>query len=349
MRKINVGIVGCGSIAQHRHLPEYDANQLVQIMAVCDPNEERAIMVGQKYGAKYYTNYHCLLENQDIDAVSICTPNFLHAEISIAALRAGKHVLCEKPIATSVEEAERMIEAANQTKKKLMIAHNQRFVRSHKLAKNMIETGKIGKIYSFRTTFGHRGPESWSVDGSNSWFFSKEKACLGSLGDLGVHKADLIRFLLNEEIVEAAAFVDTKAKENCSVDDNAVCILRTESGIIGTLCSSWTYVGEEDNSTIIYGQKGIMRLEDDLRDALIIQYSNGEIERHQLEGIQTNEQGQQSDSKVIDAFIESIATNGDSPISGIEGMKSLQVILAALEANEKKTFIQLNQQGKVSS
>ena len=92
-----------------------------------------------------------------------------------------------------------------------------------------------------------------------------------------------------------------------------------------------------------------MRLEDDLRDALIIQYSNGEIERHQLEGIQTNEQGQQSDSKVIDAFIESIATNGDSPISGIEGMKSLQVILAALEANEKKTFIQLNQQGKVSS
>jgi predicted dehydrogenase len=95
-----------------------------------------------------------------------------------------------------------------------MIGHNQRFVPSHQKAKQLIESGELGKIYSFRTAFGHSGPETWSVDGLESWFFKKDQAVIGAMGDLGVHKADLLRYILGEEFVEVGAFVETTAKKN---------------------------------------------------------------------------------------------------------------------------------------
>ncbi|QOY38219.1 Gfo/Idh/MocA family protein [Anaerobacillus isosaccharinicus] len=341
MSKLKVAVIGCGSIAKHRHLPEYASNKEVEIVAVCDIVEERVEEFATKYEAKAYTNYEELLLNSDIDAVSVCTPNYLHAPISIAALNAGKHVLCEKPMATSKEDAEAMIKVAEVTGKKLMIAHNQRFVPAHQKARQLIDKGELGKIYSFRTAFGHGGPEGWSADGLDSWFFKKEEAFIGAMGDLGVHKTDLLRFLLGEEFVEVGAFVETSAKKNADVDDTAVCVLKTESGIIGTLAASWSYVSKEDNSTVIYGEKGIMRLLDNPVDSLIIQYQNGEVAKYELGKIQTNEAGGQNNSQVIDRFVKSIIENEDSPVSGIEGMNSLQVVLAALESQKTKKIVSL--------
>jgi UDP-N-acetylglucosamine 3-dehydrogenase len=336
MEKLKVGVIGCGSIAQHRHLPEYAFNKNVELVAVCDINEERAKQVAEKLGVKAYTSYEELLQSGEVDAVSVCTPNYLHAPISIAALNAGVHVLCEKPMATSKEEAEAMIEAAQKSGKKLMIAHNQRFVKSHQKARQLIESGEIGKIYSFRTAFGHPGPESWSVDGKESWFFKKEQAFIGAMGDLGVHKTDLLRYVLGEEIVEVGAFVETSAKDFGDVDDNAVCVLKTESGIIGTLAASWSYVGKEDNSTIIYGEKAILRLEDDPNYSLVVQYANGEVVNYQLGKIQSNEEGGQNHSHVIEQFVDCVLNNKEPLINGEEGMKSLAVILAALKSNDTK-------------
>ncbi len=136
--------------------------------------------------------------------------------------------------------------------------HNQRFVPSHAKARELIASGEIGKIYSFRTAFGHGvlkdGVLMVKIVGS----LIKEQAFIGAMGDLGVHKADLLRYLLGEEFVEVAGFIETSAKENTDVDDNAVCILKSESGIIGTLAASWAYTAKEDNSTIIYGEKAIL-------------------------------------------------------------------------------------------
>ncbi|MFV8827921.1 Gfo/Idh/MocA family protein [Alkalihalobacterium sp. APHAB7] len=336
MSKIRVGIIGCGSIAKHRHMPEYTNNEHTEIVAVCDIVEERAQEFGEKYEATAYTNYEELLQNADVDAVSVCTPNYLHAPVSIAALQAGKHVLCEKPMATSREDALAMIEAAKHSNKKLMIAHNQRFVPSHQKARQLIENGEVGKIYSFRTAFGHGGPEGWSADGKDSWFFKKEQAFIGAMGDLGVHKTDLLRYILGEEFVEVGAFVETSAKQNTDVDDTAVCVLKTESGIIGTLAASWSYVSKEDNSTIIYGENAILRLEDDPVHSLVIQYKNGEVVKFELGGIQTNESGGQTNTQVIDQFITAIIEDQQPLISGEEGLKSLQVVLSALESNETK-------------
>jgi UDP-N-acetylglucosamine 3-dehydrogenase len=343
MEKLRVGVIGCGSIAIHRHLPEYKSNKDVEIVAVCDINEERAQATAEKYEAKAFTNYEELLSSGLVEAVSVCTPNYLHAPITIAALNAGLHVLCEKPMATSKQEAEAMIAAAKESGKKLMIAHNQRFVPSHQRARQLIARGEIGKIYSFRTAFGHGGPEGWSVDGKESWFFEKEKAFVGAMGDLGVHKTDLLRYVLGEEITEVGSFVETSAKEFADVDDNAVCVLKTESGIIGTLAASWAYVSKEDNSTIIYGEKAILRLEDDPTNSLVVQYATGEVVNYQLGKIQSNEAGGQSGSKVIDLFVAAVLNNHEVPVTGEEGMKSLEVILAALESNETKKIVRVRE------
>jgi UDP-N-acetylglucosamine 3-dehydrogenase len=338
MGKLRIGVIGCGSIAQHRHLPEYAANKEVELVAVCDIVEDRAKAIADKYNVKAYTDFNELIQSGGVDAVSVCTPNYLHAPISIEALNNGLHVLCEKPMATSKEDADAMIEAAEKSGKKLMIAHNQRFVRSHQLARQLIESGTIGKIYSFRTAFGHPGPEAWSVDGKESWFFEKEKAYIGAMGDLGVHKTDLLRYLLGEEIVEVGAFIETTAKDFADVDDTAVCALKTESGIIGTLAASWSYTAKEDNSTIIYGEKAIIRLEDHPTHSLIVQYSNGEVVNYELGKIQSNDEGGQKTTHVIDHFVASIINNTKPLICGEEGMKSLSVILAAIKSNDTKTI-----------
>ncbi|MFC0558833.1 Gfo/Idh/MocA family protein [Halalkalibacter alkalisediminis] len=339
MNKLKVAVIGCGSIAKHRHLPEYANNKDVEIVAVCDIVEERVKEFADQYQATAYTSYQELLASPSIDAVSVCTPNYLHAPISIAALQAGKHVLCEKPMATSRLDAENMIKAAQENNKKIMIAHNQRFVPSHQKARQLIENGEVGKIYSFRTAFGHGGPEGWSADGAESWFFKKEQAFIGAMGDLGVHKTDLLRFILGEEFVEVGAFIETSAKANADVDDTAVCVLKTESGIVGTLAASWSYVSKEDNSTIIYGENAILRLEDDPINSLVVQYKSGEVVKYELGGIQTNDSGGQTNTQVIDQFVNAIIQDVEPAVSGEEGMKSLQVVLSALQSNETKQIV----------
>ena len=341
MSKLKIGVIGCGSIARFRHLPEYAANKNVEIVAVCDIVEDRVKETAETYNAKAYTNYEELLADESINAISVCLPNYLHAKVSIAASNAGKHVLCEKPMATSREEAQQMIEAASKNNRKLMIGHNQRFVPSHQKAKQLIAEGAVGKVYSFRTAFGHPGPEGWSVDGRESWFFNREEAFIGAMGDLGVHKTDLMRYILGEEFVEVAGFVETNAKENTDVDDNAVCILKSESGVIGTLAASWAYTPYSDNSTIIYGEKAILRLEDDPKYSLIAQYTTGEVVNYELGAIQSNDEGGQHNSHVIDHFISAIVNDTDVLVTGEEGMKSLEVVLAALESSHNKTIVKV--------
>ena len=134
---INVGIIGCGKIAQVRHIPEYFANESATIVGYYDFIEERAQDMARQYGGRSFSSVQELLECPEIDAVSICTANNAHAEMTVAALRAGKHVLCEKPMAMSMEECESMVKEAERVGKKLMIGHNQRFMTEHIRAKQI--------------------------------------------------------------------------------------------------------------------------------------------------------------------------------------------------------------------
>ena len=127
---LNIGIIGCGKIAQVRHLPEYEQNPGARIAGLYDLNQERAQTLAAQYGAKVYPSYEALLADPAIDAVSVCSANVSHAEITVAALEAGKHVLCEKPMATTLADCERMVSAAKKSGKRLMIDQNQRLALS---------------------------------------------------------------------------------------------------------------------------------------------------------------------------------------------------------------------------
>ncbi|XEC92889.1 Gfo/Idh/MocA family protein [Paenibacillus tarimensis] len=339
MNKIKVAIIGCGAIAQRRHIVEYAVNENVELVAFCDPVLERAEKCAETYGGKAYTDYNELLLEAKPDAVSVCTPNATHAEISVAAANAGAHVLVEKPMAATDEEAQRMIEAAAKNGVYLMVGHNQRLMPPHVKAKEILKSGKLGKVISFRTSFGHPGPEGWSVDGRESWFFRKEDAIMGAMGDLGVHKSDLIRWLLEDEVAQVTGFIGTLDKEGTDVDDNAICVLRMKSGAIGSLVASWTYYKGEDNSTVLWCDNGVMKIGTHPDDQVIVELRDGTVERYKVGEIATNTK--QTTSGVIDAFVDSIVAKTPPSITGEEGRKSLKVILAAFESQATGKVISL--------
>lgn len=340
MKKLKIGIIGCGKIAQYRHIPEYLANKNSKIVGYFDPKPKRAQNLAEEFGGKIYESYQALLEESEIDAVSVCTTNISHSEITIAALEASKHVLCEKPMATSMAACQEMVDTAKAKGRFLMIGHNQRLAKAHIRGKELLARGMIGEILGFRTTFGHAGPETWSIDpGPGTWFFDKKLAVMGVMGDLGIHKTDLIHFLTGQKIVETTANLYTLNKrdergELISVDDNAFCIYKLENGAVGTMHVSWTFYGPEDNSTIIYGTKGIMRIYDDPAYSIRVNTLDGEAILFDIDRIQTNEV--QTKSGVIDAFIESILTNTQPDISGEAVLDSMRVIFASLESSELK-------------
>lgn len=339
MSKLKVAVVGCGSIAIHRHVPEYAANPNVELVAFCDLNIEVAQKLADQYGVKQvYDSHEAMLKEAKMDAVSVCTQNVDHARVSIDAANAGCHVLCEKPMATSIEEAQQMIDAAKANNVKLMIGHNQRLMPPHVKAKEILQSGKIGKPLTFKTTFGHGGPDSWSIQGKDTWFFQKDKAFVGAMGDLGVHKIDLMRWLFDEEVAEVAAFVETLDKD-ADVDDNATTLLRMENGAIGTMAASWTYYKGEDNTTSIYGEKGVLEIHDDPNVQVVVKLADGTIERYSVGAIATNEAGGQVASGVIDEFVDAIANDRTPSITGESAMESLRTVLAALESTKSKTFV----------
>lgn len=339
MNKIKVAVVGCGSISKKRHIPEYAANPNVELVGFCDLILERAEGYAHEHGGRAYTNYEEMLRVEKPDAVSVCTPNVLHAPYAIAAANAGAHVFVEKPMATNEADALAMIEAASKNGVFLMVGQNQRLMPPHQKAKEILQSGKMGKVLSFRTSFGHGGPEGWSIDGRDSWFFRKEDAIMGAMGDLGVHKSDLMRWLLDDEVAEVAAFVSTLHKEGTDVDDNATCVLRMKSGIIGTLVASWTYYKGGDNSTILWCENGAMHIGTHPVDQVIVQLRDGTIEKYQVGAMATNEK--QVSSGIMDAFVKCIVTNTPPSISGEEGLKSLAVILAAFESQSSKKVVSL--------
>ena len=344
---LKIGIIGCGKITQVRHAPEYAESSQCQLVAWYDALPERAKAMAQEFGGTAYDSVEALLAS-GVDAVSVCTANADHARVAIAALEAGCHVLCEKPMATTLADCLAMKEAAQASGKRLLIGHNQRLAKAHVEARRLIESGAIGRIVGFHTMFGHPGPEGWTGQ-RNSWFFDKKRAAFGVMADLGVHKTDLLHYLLGEPIVEVSAMLATVDKTYpdgtpIAVDDNALCIYRTQSGAIGQLHVSWTNYGVEDNSTRIYGTEGVLRLYDDPECSLILEKRDGTVQRFKLDLLTSNKEqtsGGRTSTGVIDTFVEAITAGTPSPLDVDEAIKAMRVIFAAEQSAQRGASVRV--------
>lgn len=229
-----------------------------------------------------------------------------------------------------------------------MIDQNQRLAKAHREAKRMIDEGEIGDILTFRTTFGHGGPETWSIDpGKSTWFFDKDKAVMGAMADLGIHKTDLIQFLTSQKIVEVTAKLTTLHKKDeaggpIGVDDNAFCIYRLSGGAAGTMTASWTHYGTEDNSTVLYGTKGIMKIYDDPVHTIVVTKKNGTRKEYDVEAIQTNDN--QTSSGIIDLFIDCLEKKSAPEISGESVLQAMRAVFGSVESSQKGCSVTVNQE-----
>lgn len=340
---IRIGVIGGGQIVRRRHLPEIVDNPYAEVGAVCDVVKEKADELGVQYHATAYTDYHELIKDPTLDAIIVAATNTTHASMTIEALKAGKDVMCEKPMAVSLEEAEEMMRVSEETGKMLFMAQNQRLAPAHVKAKEILSSGMLGKVITFRSTFGHPGCEHWATEKKNTWFFKKSMSQFGCLGDLGIHKVDVVRWMMGDEFSEVFAKVETLNKRNdqnelIDVEDNATILLKTQGNVTGTITVSWTYE-YEDCSTVFYCEKGVMTIYGDPKYQIVIRRNDGSADYYQVGEIPNNVV--QVKSGIIDEFVDCLRKGDPASISGKDGYEPLKVLFAAYESARTNSVIKL--------
>jgi len=331
VKKLKVGCIGCGKIARVLHLNEYSLNPEADIIALCDTDNERLTFCADRFGVKKtYSDYKKMLAEEKLDAVSVCLPNYLHHPVTMAALKTGVNVLVEKPMALSSDQAAEMIATARENKKLLMVSQTQRFSPVHRKAKEVMDSGIMGRILHVATSFGHPGPEGWSPWGK--WFFDKAEAGYGPMADLGIHKADLVRYLTGKEVAEVNGFYTRSEKEIGDVEDNFVSSLRFTDGTVGTLSTSWTVKGMGINYTYLYCANGTLAVSAipgrPLAAFMVKPKCTIEFE---VPPIQHNEEGAWNIGITVN-FLNAIQGKEECLVPGEEGKAALDIILACDEA-----------------
>jgi len=270
-KKLKIGIIGCGGIANGKHMPSLKVlDKDVEMVAFADIVEDRAQKAAKEYGtadAKVYADYKELLKDSSIDVVHVLTPNRSHAEISIAALEAGKHVMCEKPMAKSAADARKMVEAAKKSGKKLTVGYQHRHKPESVYLKSVIERGDLGDIYYSKAfAIRRRGTPTWGV------FLNEFEQGGGPLIDIGTHSLDLTLYLMNN--YSPKMVVGTKYKKitnpDCgnpwggwdekqhTVEDSAFGFIVMKNGATIILETSWalnTIEPVQEGSVALHGDK----------------------------------------------------------------------------------------------
>lgn len=280
VKKLKVGIVGCGGIAQGKHIPSLIKLEQAEIVALCDIVDERVAEAKELIGREEivtYSDYRELLKDQSIDVIHVCTPNKSHAEISIAALEANKHVLCEKPMAINSVEALQMVEAAERTGKKLTIGYDCRQRADSVYLKQMCERGDLGEIYFAKAhAVRRRAVPTWGV------FLNEEEQGGGPLIDIGTHALDLTLWMMdNYEVKSVVGNVYHKlgSKENAAnawgpwdpekftVEDSAFGFITMKNGATIILESSWALntLDVDEAKCSLSGTEGGADMKDGLR------------------------------------------------------------------------------------
>ena len=349
---VKIGVIGAGSISDV-HLASYANHPDVEIAAVCDLNESRAKEKAEKYGAgKTYTDYRELLRDPEIAGVSICTWNNTHAPIAIDALNAGKHVLVEKPLSKTLDEAFRIQEAVRGSGKVLQVGFVRRYASNTNILKKFIDDGELGEIYYAKASCLRR------LGNPGGWFSDVERSGGGPLIDLGVHVIDICWYLMgrpkvvsvsgntyhrlgNRSNVQGLSYykaADYDASHN-TVEDLANALIRFENGASLMVDVSFTLHAKQDEISVkLFGERGGAELEPELQLVL---------ERHdtilnatpQLDhpGFDFKDAFQQE----INAFIAAIAGEAStrSPVEdGVELMKMLSAVYESAKTGREIRF-----------
>lgn len=326
---VKIGLIGCGGIAVHHANGYLAVPDEARITAVCDVvQENRERMAEHVGGARAFSDIGEMLRQADIDAVDVCLPHHLHRDAIVAAAAAGKHVLCEKPLCLSMEEAEEIRQAVRENGVTLMCAHNQLFYPAMQEAKGVMEEGVLGRIYQIRTidTFFNRG-----VSANAGWRASRAMVGGGELIDTGYHPTYMLLYLAPSQPVEVTAMLSKHALA-LDGEDSAQVLVRFADGAVGNIVTSWAY----DRPTgwwpfLVVGEHGQM-------------YSTGNELHVELKGAEPRV----SEHPEVNAFALETAdfvrciAEGRRPMQNEEdGIRVLEVILGAYKSEDEKRIVSL--------
>ncbi len=344
-KPIGIAIIGSGAIAQGVHLPAYQKLQdegKAKIVAVCDANEETAKAAQAKFGVPHvFTDYAEMLALDAVDAVDVCTPNFLHVQPVLDSFAAGKHVICEKPIALNAVEGQAMVDAGRAAGRQFMIALNNRFGGAPQAVKRFIDDGKLGGVYYARAqALRRRGVPSWGV------FTQKDKQGGGPLIDIGVHILDMTLWLMGHPR-PVSATGQTYQKfgrkagvfnpwgawdpEKFTVEDFAAGFVRFENGATLTLESSFIANGEDAYQTTLYGDEGGVFL--DLNtpgNTKFFREESGSLTDTQFVSVPTVG----SHEAEIRGFVQALLDGTEVPVTGEQGLMVTRILDALYASSE---------------
>ncbi|MEO6220699.1 MAG: Gfo/Idh/MocA family oxidoreductase [Ginsengibacter sp.] len=351
MQQTKVAILGAGFITDihmesyHRFVPE------AEVMAVYARSIDKAKAFAEKYHiSKWYSDLDDIIQNSGCEVVDICLPNFLHAEIALKAAAAGKHIIIEKPLALTIEEADEMIAACKKAGVKLMYAEELCFAPKYERVRQLVNEGAIGEIYMLKQAEKHSGPHS-------DWFYDINLAGGGVLMDMGCHAVGWFRWMLrNARAISVYATMSTVLhKERTKAEDNSVVIIEFENGVIAIAENSWAKHGGMDDKSEVYGTGGVIYADLFMGNAAISYSKSGY--GYAMEKADTTvgwsftvfeEAFNQGYPHELKHFIECVQQNKEPLVTGEDGRAVLEIIYAAYASAAEGKKIMLPFTPKVS-
>lgn len=302
-------------------------NPDAKLMGIWDENEERGKIVAQNYNTKFYPSYEDLL--REIDGIIICSSNKNHMPLTIKASEFGKHVLCEKPLATTIEDGRKMLEYAEKNKIFLMTAFPVRFAPPAYRVKELLESKILGEILAIKSSNHGRMPGGWFID--------KDEAGGGAVMDHTVHVVDLIRWYTGKEFTSVYAEIDSRLHPEINIDDCGILLMTLENEIFVSLDPSWSrpdvFPTWGDVTMEIIGTKGTITLDVFAQNIVFYNEAGNRITYENW--------GSNMDYGLVSSFINSIKENKYPPVTGYDGYKAMEVAISAYLSYEKGESIKL--------
>jgi len=335
MKKINVGVIGTGRIGK-LHLENLSVSiPSAEVLAVADIFLEGAEEMAEKFGVKTVTrDYKEILSDKDVEAVVICSPTDTHAQYTIEAAEAGKHIFCEKPLDLSLDKIREVLDVIEKTGVKLMMGFNRRFDPNYAKVQQMVRDGKIGEPHILTITSRDPSPppaEYIAVSG-------------GMFLDMTIHDFDMARFVVGSEVSEVYAktnvLVDQVFKEAGDVD-TAVTVLHFENGAIGSIDNSRKAVYGYDQRLEVFGSEGMVKIDNNTHDTHTLFNKEGSQGSLPLDFFM--DRYLESYAIEMEAFIDSLINDNDVPVPGMDGLISVAIGLAAKKSARENRPVKLNE------
>jgi len=326
MKIINFGIIGFGKIGP-RHKQKIDENDNCNLIAICDIDKNKLIDI-EGNNIQLYTDYKEMLKDKVIDVVSVCTPNYLHAQMTIDALNAGKHVICEKPMALSTQDCEKMIDAKSKNNRKLFIVKQNRYNPPVQAVRNLLNENKLGKLFFIvLNCYWNRNNEYFA---SSTWKGSREKDG-GALFTQFSHFIDLMYWFAGD-VESVYAFAKNYNHPEIEIEDTGVVALKFANGAIGTInFTNCAYKKNMEGSITLFGEKGTVKIGGEYLNTIEYQ----KIKNFEISNLpksqDSNDYGTYKGSmsnhhKVYENVVNVLCNNGNIDVGGSDGMQTVKIV-----------------------